>query len=125
MNGQRVNIYVDGWCEKNPGRGGWRVMAGGETVSERVMEKTTNNLCEYFAVIDAIRWVKKQPHNKLWTIWTDSTTAIAWLRNNKVKTSLTDDKSIDNDNFIVKKWHTKRLGEIPADFGRKKKTKRP
>jgi len=68
-------------------------------------------------------------------IYTDSKTAISWVKNKKVKTSLAPTsknkvvfdlidraiywlKSNDFNNQIIK-WETEKWGEIPADYGRK------
>jgi ribonuclease HI len=84
-------------------------------------------------LVHALALFKKFKNNTL--IYTDSRTAMAWVRNKKVKTTLERnskneilfelmDRAIlwlkDNTytNEIVK-WDTKNWGEIPADFGRK------
>lgn len=131
-------IYVDGWCSNNPGKGGWRVIVNGVETRRRETNYITNNLCEYFAIVDAIKWIECRADKEIeWTIWSDSMTAISWHRNKNVKTNLTDQKILDivkktekylmdttTTNYTVKKWHTRSRGEIPADFGRKKKRKK-
>ena len=68
-------------------------------------------------------------------IYSDSRTAMSWVKNQKVKTTLKRDhtnelmfshvdralKWLNNNNFTnpIFKWDTKNWGEIPADFGRK------
>jgi len=68
-------------------------------------------------------------------IYSDSRTAMSWVRNKKVKTVLKQTAN-NKDSFQliergikwlkanaysnpIKKWETKKWGEIPADFGRK------
>ena len=68
-------------------------------------------------------------------IYSDSETAIIWVKNKKTKTKLT--RSMDNEEIFnlidraltwlenneytnpILKWNTVSWGEIPADFGRK------
>ncbi|MFO7922681.1 MAG: ribonuclease H, partial [Bacteroidales bacterium] len=68
-------------------------------------------------------------------IYTDSMTALAWIRNKKAKTTLKEEpaneklfdyidraeKWLKNNtwNNKILKWDTENWGEIPADFGRK------
>ena len=69
------------------------------------------------------------------TIYSDSKTAMAWVRNKKLKTTLAEtpqnemifeliDRALTwlNNNTYknpIVKWETEDWGEIPADFGRK------
>ncbi|MFF2093508.1 ribonuclease H [Paenibacillus sp. NPDC058174] len=93
----------------------------------------TNNLGEFIAVVHALDYLKKQGSGK--TIYSDSRTALAWLRNQKIASSLTRDESTKRiweladwalewlrsnsySNQVVK-WNTEEWGEIRADFGRK------
>jgi ribonuclease HI len=94
----------------------------------------TNNIGEFLAIVHALAMLDKLG-NKQMPIYTDSVTAMAWVRNKKAKTTHTmeannevlfdmidraekwlKDHSILNPIF---KWETKKWGEIPADFGRK------
>ena len=93
----------------------------------------TNNLGEFLAIVHALAWMQK--HQIELPIYTDSGTALAWLKNKKVKTTLERSKKTDpifellsraeecvsNNKIVVpiKKWVTADWGEIPADFGRK------
>ena len=74
-------------------------------------------------------------HNLTWNIYTDSVTALAWLRQRKCKTKLP--RTPENEPLFqmvakaeawlrantyttrIYKWDTEKWGEIPADFGRK------
>jgi ribonuclease HI len=133
---KRKGIAVDGWCSNNPGPGGYRGvdLETGKTIFSWDTNLTTNNLVEFIAVIHAMKWIKR--NNLKVTIWTDSQTAMSWTRNKNCKTKfdLTKNnelkKRVDECmRFItendykglepLRKWDTKRWGEIPADFGRK------
>jgi ribonuclease HI len=77
--------------------------------------------------------LKKLKSNK--PIYTDSITAISWVRRKKCNTKL--ERTNENENLFILvdraivwlnsnsyktrilKWKTKIWGEIPADFGRK------
>ena len=93
----------------------------------------TNNIGEFLAIIHALALLKREKSNL--PIYTDSMTAIAWVRNRKANTKLI--KSTDNEILFellaraekwlkeniwknpILKWETQIWGEIPADFGRK------
>jgi len=97
------------------------------------LPKGTNNVGEFLAIVHALA-LCKQKGIKL-PIYTDSMTAMAWVRNKKAKTTLKQEavnkklfeymERAENwlhnnswDNKILK-WDTANWGEIPADFGRK------
>jgi len=128
-------ISVDGACSGNPGKGEYRIVetcTKKELFKSMVFDNATNNIMEFFALVDGLNILK----NKLteFKIYTDSITAIAWVKNRNVNTNVKDDFLINlikekililnsiEDDFIkekILKWDTKKLGEIPADFGRK------
>lgn len=131
------SICVDAACSGNPGQMEFRGVI--TTTGEELFKKGpyihgTNNIGEYLALVQALAFLKKlnKPSIK---IYSDSRTAMAWVRNKKVKTTLKKssknekifellDKAVKwiNDNTYeteILKWDTKRWGEIPADFGRK------
>ena len=67
----------------------------------------TNNVGEFLALVHALALCEQKGWVR--TIYSDSRTAQAWLRNRKTHTS----------RCPVVKWDTEKWGEIPADFGRK------
>jgi len=93
----------------------------------------TNNIGEFLAIVHALALCKK--HNWNFDIYSDSITAIAWVRNKKANTKLTPtprntivfelitraEKWLLENTFnnSIYKWETTKWGEIPADFGRK------
>ncbi len=129
----RTGIAVDGWCATNPGRGGYRGvdLETGKTLFSWSTDMTTNNLVEFLALVHAMKWIKENELNT--SVWTDSVTALSWVRNKKCNTkfdftqNLELKEMIDDCISFVKenkapnliKWDTKKYGEIPADFGRK------
>ena len=127
---------VDASCQGNPGIMEYR---GVEIATGRVIFKMgpfqqgTNNIGEFLAIVHALAemYRRQEWHN----IYSDSKTAMAWIRNRQVKTQLkpTDSNArifelmgralawIRTHSWPVKvmKWQTELWGEIPADFGRK------
>jgi len=93
----------------------------------------TNNIGEFLAIVHALALLKREKSSL--PIYTDSMTAITWVRNRKANTKLI--KSSENEILFdliaraekwlkeniwknpIMKWETSIWGEIPADFGRK------
>tara|TARA_B100000886_G_C20418436_1_gene490333 strand:+ start:1008 stop:1421 length:414 start_codon:yes stop_codon:yes gene_type:complete len=66
-----IEIYTDGACSGNPGRGGWAAIIIYEKTIEKIAgssNNTTNNRMELIAVISALKYVK----DKNLRIYTDS-----------------------------------------------------
>ena len=131
------SISVDAACSGNPGKmeyQGVETLSGLQLFHLGPLNGGTNNIGEFLAIIHAMALLEKKG-NKHTTIYTDSKTAIAWIRNKKVKTTLKRTaynhkifdlidralkwlKTHSHRNPVVK-WKTSEWGEIPADFGRK------
>ena len=100
-----------------------------------VFQAGTNNIAEFLGLVHAIKVVKALQEKPV--IYTDSMTAMAWVRNKKANTTadttgkLTEElrhligdaelylQQVDLSDISIQKWETKEWGEIPADFGRK------
>lgn len=96
-------------------------------------QKGSNNIGEFLAIVHALAWCQK--HNINLPIYTDSRTAMAWVRNKKANTKVAPSDANDqlfdmidraeqwlkNNTWTnpILKWETEAWGEIPADFGRK------
>ncbi|HSA04877.1 MAG TPA: ribonuclease H family protein [Tenuifilaceae bacterium] len=93
----------------------------------------TNNIGEFLAIVHGLAFLQKQG-SKI-PVYTDSVTAIAWVRRKQANTKLVQTprnaiifeliqraetwlRTNKWDNPILK-WETPVWGEIPADFGRK------
>jgi len=97
-------------------------------------ENATNNIGEFLAIVHALALMAKQSID--WPIYSDSQTAIAWVRRRYVNSeSMKMGQTSNEINDLVAralrwldenehkneilKWETEAWGEIPADYGRK------
>lgn len=131
------SIAVDAACSGNPGVMEYRgvdTKTGYEFFRQGPFQQGTNNIGEFLALVHALAYLKKEGKDTL-LIYSDSRTAMSWVRNQRVKTTLKKtaqnailfdliDRGINwlkNNTYKnpIAKWETKKWGEIPADFGRK------
>ena len=131
------SLSVDAACSGSPGileyRGVW-TSDGVEVFRMGPFQWGTNNVGEFLALVHGIAFLQKNEMHEI-PIYSDSRTALSWLRNKKVKTTLKR-KKVNEKLFVlldraelwvrnnqwtnpIIKWDTKNWGEIPADFGRK------
>lgn len=129
-------LAVDAACSGNPGLMEFRgVVAdtGTEVFHRGPYPAGTNNIGEFLALVLGLAYLKK--HNLPWNLYSDSRTALAWLRKGHADTKLVctaENQELflmlrkaeqwlhDNTwTTTVLKWDTEHWGEIPADFGRK------
>lgn len=129
-------IAVDASCMGNPGIMEYRAVSlqsGKEIFHMGPFKHSTNNIGEYLALVHILALCKQKNLNP--TIYTDSRTALSWLRNRGSKTTLARTReNADSFNLLARadvwvknntwnnpiiKWDTAHWGEIPADFGRK------
>lgn len=127
---------VDASCQGNPGVMEYRgveLMTGREIFRIGPFKKGTNNIGEFLAIVHALALMAKNGEKH--TIYSDSVSGMAWVRNKKVKTQLQRNEQtepvfkmmeraltwLNTHHYDVKirKWDTDRWGEVPADFGRK------
>ncbi|MGC9150954.1 MAG: viroplasmin family protein [Microbacter sp.] len=130
------SLAVDAACSGNPGKLEYRgvlVATRNEVFHQGPFEEGTNNIGEFLAIVDGLRYVMNQP--SISVVYSDSAIAIQWVREKKCRTKL--QRTERNDALFerieaaekwlsehavsipVMKWETKQWGEIPADFGRK------
>ncbi len=131
------SIAVDGACSGNPGLMEYRgvdVMTGAELFHQGPFAQSTNNIGEFLALVHALALFTQQGNTHT-AIYSDSRTAIAWVRNRKCNSKLTPTAANARSFELIAraerwllthqpvnrilKWDTKQWGEIPADFGRK------
>ncbi|MDH7913857.1 viroplasmin family protein [Winogradskyella sp. SYSU M77433] len=130
------SISVDAASSGNPGKMEYR---GVDTKTQKQLfiqgpfEEGTNNIGEFLAIVHGLAFLKQ--HNSDRIIYTDSKTAISWVKkkncNSKLERNAKNKPVFDLVDRAVKwlkentytttivKWETKAWGEIPADFGRK------
>ena len=130
------SISVDAASSSNPGIMEYR---GVDTKTKKQLfiqgpfEQGTNNIGEFLAIVHGLALLKKKNSDKI--IYTDSKTAISWVKKKSCNTKLErNDKNkpvfdlvdravlwLKENSYatIIVKWETKAWGEIPADFGRK------
>jgi ribonuclease HI len=130
------SISVDAASSGNPGKMEYQ---GVDTHTKKPIfhqgpfEEGTNNIGEFLAIVHALALLKKHNSDKI--IYTDSKTAISWVKKKVCNTKL--ERSAKNQKLFelvdravnwlktntyttpIVKWETKAWGEIPADFGRK------
>ncbi|MGB5647793.1 viroplasmin family protein [Muriicola sp.] len=130
------SISVDAASSGNPGVMEYQ---GVDTKTKKRLFKQgpfpegTNNIGEFLAIVHGLAYLKERKSDRV--IYTDSRTAISWVRKKKCNTKLTPNKTNkalfdlieravfwlqeNSYNTPVVKWETAAWGEIPADFGRK------
>lgn len=130
------SISVDAACSGNPGLMEYRgvyTKTGEELFHQGPFKDGTNNVGEFLALVHGLAFLKQK--NSPLPLYTDSKTALAWVKKKKAKTLL--EKNSNNtilfelveraENWLqsnefkteIIKWETAVWGEIPADFGRK------
>ncbi len=130
------SIAVDAACNMSTGVMEYR---GVDTETEAEFfrmgpyEDSSNNMGEFLAIVHALAHCQK--HGITFPIYSDSRTAIAWVRNRHAKTTVVRternarvfelirraEEWLSAHSFAnrILKWETERWGENPADFGRK------
>lgn len=133
----RPSISVDAACSGNPGLMEYRGVDnqdGSEIFKRGPYHDGTNNIGEFLAIVHALSILKRKGLDNI-PIYSDSLTAISWVKKKKANTKLEFtarnkelyDLIIRAEGWLSKntfrnpiiKWETTRWGENPADFGRK------
>jgi len=128
--------YVDGWALAQPGHGGWQVKTDGRVISKEnyPTEFHSINFYELEAIASACCFAYVFSGVEKCEIYSDSKCAIGWTKKdpsngvidrealmviiNKIRHLLTL-----NENIEIKFWDSRKRGENPADFGRKRNKK--
>ncbi|MBB3186904.1 viroplasmin family protein [Microbacter margulisiae] len=132
----RNSLAVDAACSGNPGKMEYRgvdVASGKELFHQGPFDEGTNNIGEFLAIVHGLAYLKQI--NSAMPLYTDSMTALAWIRAKKCRSKL--ERTAKNNVLFdlveraeiwlkqnsyttsVLKWDSAQWGEIPADFGRK------
>lgn len=131
------SIAVDAACSHNPGPveyQGVDIQTGARLFHVGPLQQGTNNIGEFLAIVHGLAWLYNAGNTHT-AIYSDSRTALAWVRGGKARTQIAP--SAENAHVRqliaraeawlathtyrtpVLKWDTEQWGEIPADFGRK------
>ena len=128
-------LAVDAACSGNPGPMEYRgvYLGDGKEIFHFGPVYGTNNIGEFLAIVHALALLDKQGLKM--TIYSDSRTAISWVRKKCCKTQL--ERTAETEPLFqlieraeawlkahrvttpIVKWETDKWGEVPADFGRK------
>jgi len=130
------SISVDAASSGNPGvmeYQGVDTKTGKKLFKQGPFPQGTNNIGEFLALVHGLAFLKERGSDRI--IYTDSRTAMSWVRKKKCNTKLMENeknkemfhlvsRAVDwlkknQYNTPIVKWETKAWGEIPADFGRK------
>ncbi len=130
------SLSVDAACSGNPGPTEYQGVdtRTGDRIFHQSFPFGTNNIGEFLAIVHALALLKKQGLHQL-PIYTDSRTAMKWVRDKRVNTKLERNAQSEGLYDLIErgeawlkantyrnpilKWDTESWGEIPADFGRK------
>ena len=129
-------LAVDAACSGNPGVMEFRgVIAdtGAGVCHGGPFNCGTNKIGEVLAIVLGLAYLKQ--NNLPWVLYTDSRTALSWLKKGHADTKIEWNAQNQDLFFMLRKaemwlhdntwttpiykWDTKSWGEIPADFGRK------
>lgn len=126
---------VDAACDGSPGNVEYRCVKNdtrAQIFHYGPFEDGTNNVGEFLAIVHALAHFKK--HDIAAPLYSDSRTALAWVRDKHCKSELAhtlrNDALFDliaraeawlngNNYDTPRQWNTPVWGENPADFGRK------
>ena len=130
------SISVDAASSGNPGIMEYRgvdTRTKTELFRQGPFKQGTNNIGEFLALVHGLAYLKKHDSDRI--IYTDSRTAMSWVRKKKCNSLLRETPNnkdvfelvdralnwLENNTYqtVIVKWETKAWGEIPADFGRK------
>ncbi len=130
------SISVDAASSGNPGimeYQGVDTKTGKKLFKQGPFPEGTNNIGEFLAIVHGLAFLKERNSDRI--IYTDSRTAMSWVRKKNCNTKLPETvKNKDLFDLVrraiiwlktnsyttpIVKWETKAWGEIPADFGRK------
>jgi ribonuclease HI len=132
----RESWCVDAACSGSPGPLEYRgidLRSGREIFHKGPYQHGTNNVGEFLAIVQALVLLKKQKSDL--TVYSDSATAIGWVKKKHCNTGLAADVKnaslfaliAEAEDWLagqpysnpILKWDTQAWGEIPADFKRK------
>lgn len=126
-------ICCDAGTQGNPGKCEFQVT---DLLGKRLLHEHlgvhTNNFAELCGIVAALEYAND---NGIAEVWTDSDVCLHWIESGKVGKTVHERESIleildtidtvlSGGDAVLRKWETSSWGEIPADFGRKSKSKK-
>ncbi len=125
----KTGITSDAGTHGNPGPCEFKVTdLEGNLLDYKELGVHTNNYAELAGIGAMIQYAVKHGETELWT---DSAISLIWIKSAKLGPDVHEKEMImkmifkirkllfDHPNIRLKKWETRRWGQIPADFGRK------
>lgn len=128
-------LVVDAACSGTPGPTEYQglLFPDKKLLFHNHIGLANNNIGEFLAIVHALAYLYK--NESPLPVYSDSVTAMSWVKNKKVKSELDRNHLTKNawelvdralvwlntHNFTTRvyKWETEMWGENPADFGRK------
>jgi len=104
------SISVDAACSGNPGILEYRgvyTKTGQELFHQGPFPQGTVNIGEFLAIVHGLGFLKQRESN--WPIYSDSMTAMAWLRRKQIKTTLQKNSKNEIHTQTKKKTQDKTL----------------
>lgn len=124
-----AGLTSDAGTHGNPGPCEYKVTdIAGNVLEHRKLGVHTNNYAELAGILAMVRLAIKTGETLLWT---DSTIAMGWIRTCRLGPSVAEPEKIlefareisrllaQHPQLQLRKWETRRWGQIPSDFGRK------
>ncbi len=124
-----IGICSDAGTKGNPGPCEYQITdLDGHQLEHKFLGVHSNNYAELAGIGAMVQYAIRSAHELLWT---DSKIAMGWISTGRVGETVHEREVIikmakkiqqlldEHPSIQLKKWHTRRWGEIPADFGRK------
>ena len=115
----RIEIFTDGACRGNPGKGGWGVMIRANGLEESLYGgdlSTTNNIMELTAAIKALEHI---PKNSNVVLTTDSKYVMQgiteWIKNWKIRNWKTAVIAMEMGTVIRGKYTFPKIAELATN----------
>ena len=140
LNNEQVienSLAVDASCIGNPGPMEYQAVhvASLQPIFHFGPIHGTNNIGEFLAIVHALALIQQKGWGDNMPVYSDSLTAIQWVKQKRCRTKLKRDEHTESLFQIINraedwlrthtytnpvlKWQTHLWGDIPADFARK------
>jgi len=126
----KEGICSDAGTHGNPGPSEYQVTdLNGTLLLHRELGRHSNNYAELAGIGAMVKYAIQSKETDI--LWTDSTIALGWINTQRIGQTVHERAIIvkmariiknlldEHPNLQLKKWNTRKWGQIPADFGRK------